>query len=430
MIGTFGTIGLMVYTSLKNQRKSKEFAAEIKQMQRGWMAAEQERTLKRDYERFIRSCQLQLQMEKEEHEEKLVGIDKEFIDSFKKMAHDAALKSHYPLKISPYVIKNSVIPLYQTQMGNSRIEVFGLLTNSNNDSFNNAVLPRIDEMLCESISKFWNQNSMHTICYYPGVWNEKSLFCSEDIENLKTMIVTPTIAITPYFEKHDNIYRLSLKFNMWGMGNKNVISTSEETGIEYQALPNKYSKEEIVKVAEQLFPKTICNLGKIIDVFYWANYYQSPLLPKIVSEGYLQLDQTSLLSLGEEYAEMYESLALGNIHLDKHEVSADNQALLKDVTLINQYNFPDRGVGFLKSVIALTQQGTVSEELMLDTIASIYEARTAHKVDSISSVNIALLDKIDCNIVTELISLAKRSGNIRAAEVLADIIERKILYWN
>ncbi len=430
MIGTLGTIGLMVYTSLKNQRKSKEFTTAIKQMQRERMAADQEHALIRDHERFIRSCQMQLQMEEEGHEEKLVDIDNDFLNTFKKMAHEAAIKSHYPLKISPYVIKNSVIPLYETQMGHSRLEVFGILTNSNNESFNKAVLPLIDDMLNEAISKLWNQSSMHTICYYPEIWNERFIFCTEDIDNLKAMIVTPTIAITPYFERQQNAYRLLLKFNLWGMGSKKVISTCIETSIEYETLPSNYSPEEIDKVAENMFPYIICHLGKIIDVYYWANYYQAPLLPKIISEGYIQLDSDSLSSLSDEYAEMYESLALGNINPDKYEMINEVQTFLKDVSLLNQYNFPERGIGFLKSVIALKQQSAGSDELFFDTIISIYEAKTDKTISSMSLVDVTLLDKQDMETITELILIAKESGNIQATRALTEIIEKKILYWD
>ena len=121
--GTLITIGVQIGVSYLNQKWNNENAEKIRQLQREAKKASQERAIRRDYERFVRSCQFQLEMESNNRRERIENMNKDFLDSFKKMAHNATLASHYPLRISPYIIEKSVLPCFGTEMGNVRQEV-------------------------------------------------------------------------------------------------------------------------------------------------------------------------------------------------------------------------------------------------------------------------------------------------------------------
>ena len=129
-IGTIITMGVQIGVSLYNQHYNKKNLEKIKIMQQEAKSAAQKRSLERDYQKFQRSCEFQYQIEEESHSERLKDIEKEFLSSFEKMAHNANLSSHYPLNISPYIISRSVIPISGTQLNHSRQEVFCILTTS------------------------------------------------------------------------------------------------------------------------------------------------------------------------------------------------------------------------------------------------------------------------------------------------------------
>lgn len=211
-LGTAVTMLVQVGVSYFNQKWNRENAERIRQIQREAKQANQENSLRRDYERFLRSCQFQIEMENESRKERLAGLNQEFLNSFKKMAHNATLASHYPLKISPYIIQKSVIPSVAEQLEDTREEILCILTNSNEQTFNTDVLPYIDEMLCRSIAQHWNKGSMHNVCYYQGIWDSNKTFYDEDIENIKAVICSPTLTISPYFIKE----QLYFKIHLWG----------------------------------------------------------------------------------------------------------------------------------------------------------------------------------------------------------------------
>ena len=147
VVGTLVTMALQAGVSIYNQCYSRKNLEAINRRKQEFKASSQTDSLKRDYEKFKRSCELQLQIEEDGHVERLNKIDQELIGSFSKIAHTESLKSHYPLKISPYIISKSVIPICGTQIGHSRQEVFCILTNSNDSVFNQKILPTLDEML-------------------------------------------------------------------------------------------------------------------------------------------------------------------------------------------------------------------------------------------------------------------------------------------
>lgn len=429
-IGIIVTMAIQIGTSIINRKYNKQNLDNIRKLKQESKSTSQNHSLKRDYERYLRSCEFQRQIEEENHVEKLKDIEQEFINSFRRLAHDAALKSHYPLKISPYIIGKSVISINSTQLSNYRQNIFCVLTNSNDKSFNKSILPVLDTMLCSTVSTYWNQSSMHTMCYYTEVWSEKHTFCDEDIDNLKAILATPTITITPFFELNNDKNMMFIKINVWGIGNE-LPSYLIDTDIQYDSIPKSYTSNDIDNFISKLYPSIVRALAQTVDVYYWTNYYQAPLFPSILKKGILQLNQTELSTIGKEYSEIYESLALGNMPIVVQSNNyTENQRVIKDIAEINQYNFPERSVNFLRSITNLIKNKSYSERLIKKTVASIYEARTDDKFVSFVSIDVTRLDKKGMDLITKLIFVAKECENFNVAKDLTSIIERKILTWN
>lgn len=426
IIGTLLTMTLQVGASYINQRNNKKTLEKIKKRQQEFKADAQKHGIKRDYGKFRHSCELQLQMEEENHNERLKDINKDFDNWFIKMAHKTTLESHYPLSISPYIVKSSVIPFCCSQIGEMRKEVFCILTNSNDKVFNDNIIPAIDDLLCSIISSVWNEGSMHTLCYYSNVWKQNTLYCDDDIENIKTIIITPTITVTPFFEKRKTGYALIVKLNMWGDGID--MSVSLETGISYSSIPTTYSYSDINSILSTLYPVIICAIGQNIDVYYWTNYYQPPILPLVLLEGLIRISEEAYNEYGQAYIELFTTIALGVV--EPNSVCAAESSLLKDVADINQCNFPERIVGFLEAVTNIAPDQQSSEKMIKNTLSSLYEAKTDIKFESITMIDVKLLDKGDMNQITKLINIAKSSNNIELAKQLTGIVSRKILSWD
>ena len=426
-IGTILTVGVQIGVSLINQHYNKKNLEEIKKIQQEAKSAAQKRSLERDYQKFQRSCEYQYQMEEEAHTERLKAIEQEFLTSFDKMAHNANLSSHYPLNISPYIISRSVIPISGTQISHSRQEVFCILTNSNDKSFNKEVIPYIDNILCNMIATYWNKESLHTMCYFSNTWNDRLSFCDEDIDNLKSTIATPTIAVTPYFERNeDGEYTIVVKLNMWGIGSD--VSCQLPTGARFDAIPVKYTTQQIDELIQKLIPPMICATAQSIDVYYWESYHLSPILPALITKNVIQVDKDVRSSFKEAYLVFYNTLVLGKSANVPQAVS--DFSLLKDVALINQCNFPDNNIKFLGDLSLLLDSSDEVEPVIKNSFIHLYESRTGEKFDSMSTVRVDLLQKYDVDLIRSMITIAKGRGTLLITKDLINVVKNKIQYWS
>ena len=419
--GTAITMLIQVGVSFFNQESNKKNTEKIRKIQRESKQLSQENSLRRDYERFIRSCQCQIEMENESRRERIASLNQNFLNSFKQMAHNATLADHYPLRISPYIIQRSVVPLVAEQLENTREELLCILTNSNEQRFNKDVLPYIDEMLCCNIAQHWNKGSMHNVCYYQGIWDSKKTFLDEDIDNIKAIICSPTLAITPYFINE----QLYIKINFWGMGCSN--NSIVKTGININSLLSN----EIDKTLSLLKPILLCTIGLMVDFFYWTTNYQAPIFPTIVSKGLIKYNDDDILSIYNAYTELYRTFVLGNLE-NKNDIDQESKTLVKDIVDINQFNFPKRCISFLDSIteIPAVIPALHSGSLIFDSIQSIYKAKTDSDIESLSNIDVKLLDKKDIDLVNDLITISKKYNNVVITKELIDIIKRKILAWD
>lgn len=416
-LGTAVTMLVQVGVSYYNQKQNRENTERIRQIQREAKKASQENSLRRDYERFLRSCQFQIEMENESRKERLAGLNQEFLNSFKKMAHNATLASHYPLRISPYIIQKSVVPYVAEQLEDTREEILCILTNSNEQTFNTEVLPYIDEMLCRNIAQHWNKGSMHNVCYYQGIWDSKKNFYDEDIDNIKAVICSPTLTISPYFIKD----QLNIKINLWGLGCSDY--TIIDTGINIKSLLSN----EIDETLTLLEPTLLCAIGLMVDFFYWTTNYQAPLLPLLLFKGTIHISSEMKNEMIMSYDTLYRSLALGQVAEEHNLVTADKRQVLENSSELNMFNFPNRCLGFLESCVALMGASDTSNTLIEETMLALYKANTGEIPKSLQKLNVGLLNYDDMNIVADLIDLANKSGNLRACKELTNIIAQKIM---
>ena len=155
MWGTIITIGIQIATSVINQRYNNKNTEKLKQMQRDFRENNLKHALSRDWDRFRSLCNFQVNIETISHKERLDRIDQDFVDSLDRWAHADAISSHYPLRISPYIINKSVIPVNTKEIGKMRSDIFCILTGSNDKIFNQEVLPNIDNNLCDIISTYF-----------------------------------------------------------------------------------------------------------------------------------------------------------------------------------------------------------------------------------------------------------------------------------
>ena len=164
------TIAVQVGSSVFSQIYGKRNNDEVKKLQRDAQIDAQKQDFEREMEKYHRSCKYQIELEADAHQERLKGIETEFEGAFKKMAHGSAL-SHYPLNISPYLIKKNILNFDSVSPSEIRPDLFCILSCGDEPLFNRDIFPYLDNLLNSYLSFYWNTNTTHRICYYEGLWN-------------------------------------------------------------------------------------------------------------------------------------------------------------------------------------------------------------------------------------------------------------------
>jgi len=427
IVGAFVTIAIQVGAAYLNYTTNKKTVAKIKSMQRENRKADLEHGYKRNYERFRASCDFQYQMEVAGHQQRMNDINDDFINAFELTAHAYAM-SNYPLMISPYFISKSVIAKCGTELDNFRQELLCILTNSNDVNFNALIYPEIDMRLNESISEYWNHKSLHTVCYYPEIWNTAHLYSDEKILNLQANIKTPTITITPYFEKDNDRTNIVIKVNFWNRADENNngsrLTFSVPTGIEIAKSINQYTDDERDELVSELFNFIICILGVQADLHYWATSYQAPLLPSLISKDKIECGDLIKNCCINSYVDGYKKLVLGQVDTDNTEMN-----VVRDLAEINLYNHPERSIEFINSIINLTQDKDITLDLIFETIYSIYKIRTGNSVSNIEELNVKYFGVDDIKIFNDLVIMLRKCDFLNESNLVAEIIKKRIMAY-
>lgn len=424
---TIGFVAFQIGVSLYNQWQNNSLTTRIKEEQRQAKLNEVKNSQRRDMERFMRNCQLQEEFETQAHLNKMEKYKQDFLYSLIKMAHKENLDNHYHLNVSPYVIQRSLIPMNLADLENTRQELFCILTGSNNKVFNEQVLPYLDDSICDLISKFWNESSNHTICYYQNLWDfNDSLFSNEDLENIKSLINTPTISISPLFQKDKEGFQFVIKVSAWGMGTQDTVSCEIPTEVRFDALPNKYSLSEIYKIIDKITPQAICAIGQIADVFYWVNYFQTPILPSIIERKIINISFKTKETYGILYSQLFRRIALVSA-TDNNDVPLDNGANTpKDIFSINLYNHPSRIISFLQNILYLTGKSHLTDKLIRETLIAIYHSKVDEGPKCMQEIVANKINVYDCKYFVMLATLAYKYNITNLDEEIIHIITQKI----
>lgn len=430
IVGTLITIAIQVGAAYLNYTTNKYTAAELKRMQRENRKADLEHGYRRNYEKFRESCAFQYKMEVDSHQQRINDINNDFINAFELTAHAYAM-SNYPLMISPYFISKSVIAKCGTELDNFRQELLCILTNSNDVNFNALIYPEIDMRLNESISEYWNHKSFHTVCYYPEIWNTAHLYSDEKILNLQANIKTPTITITPYFEKDNEQTNIVVKVNFWNRADENNkdsrLSFSVPTGIEIAKPINQYTDDEKDELVSELYNFIICILGVQADLHYWATSYQAPLLPSLISNDKIECGDQIIDECTKSYIETYKQLVLGITSSD--DFVNEDMTTVKDIAEINLYNHPERSIEFINSIINIVKDKDVTLNLIFETIYSIYKIRTGYSVSNIEELNVKYLGIDDIKIFNDLVIMLRKCDFLNESNHVAEIIKKRIMTY-
>lgn len=420
--GLLFTAGVQLTSAIINCHNNKKKVEKIKKLQRDDKEERQENWMRRDYERFKRNINLQMQIEEDAHNERLKEIDNSLLDKFKTQAYLQALNSS-PLMISPYVIRNTVMPLFEHA---SREEVFCFLTNSNDDDFNKHIIPLIDHMLCDTISESWNKNSLHTICYYTDVWKNEKIFAEEDIKNMKSLFRTPTVVITPFIERNGLTERkIRIDINIWNEEIEQCFPF--KTDVEYNPPIARSTPELMQEIAAKLCSKAICAMGYEVDAYYWIANNQAPLLPSLMLNKEIECDEETLQSYKEAYIEFFETFVIGSKAGALCNLDSDKVDVIKDNSANTLYFTPERSISFLESISLLNMEDNISNHLLSETLLSIYKARFDEvSVKSLEEIDSNKLTDVDVDIVLELIQLAKKRNCSEVVQKFTNIIRRVI----
>ena len=427
-------VGLQLINNWRNTKTTEE----MRKKQQAFQVAAQERNHDRMMQLLHEGQKLQEEMEAEMHKLRVENIENDFDNIIKQIFQADELKQ-WPLKVLPMVMKNQSLGTYSKNK-NENVALHVILTPSNCDNFNKAVFPQIELGVESFLNRHWNTLSSHPVLFYSGAWKTNTAPTHNDIEQLRTDLShLPVLMLTPFFKPDDG--KLVFNINMWGMGkdkeqrtnNENeeqiqinsqeiVIQPSEKEFSCYNLYaPNmNYGEELTATTIEEFMPYLQCMIGYLADVYFWSAHHIVPLLPHILSGGLIKTNSRIDKEIANAYSEYYLSLTGKGIQRNL----SDKKHISSDWCL-----YPEREISLLQSVITMNHDRSVSDRMINNTLALIYENRTGDRFVSSSTMDVGLLDYDDMRLLSSLNEMAAAYGSKDISCSIKDIIRRKILDW-
>ena len=370
--GMLVTVAFQVGSAVFSQIYGKRNNDEVKKLQRDAQKDAQKQEFDRDMEKYRRSCKYQIDLESDAHQERLKDIETEFEGAFKKMAHSSSLAHGYPLNISPYLIKKNILSFDGASSLGIRPDLFCILSCGDEPLFNRDIFPYLDNLLNTYLSCYWNANTTHRICYYEGLWNRGVAYDTAYVSNLQAMLPAPILMVSPRLQKYNDGYAVTFDFNFWGCGPSKSINFEPDNLPRLRpANGKKYSKEEIEDILAKVAPSLVCMIGYFADIYYWANYYEQPVLPGLLaSEDFI--GNNKLLN---DYREAYKEML--NLYVKGHSeqvLSKEKDTVIEDVAGMNNFNFPERALRLIASIKPVLLDSFVRQEVD-DIICSFTQNR-------------------------------------------------------
>lgn len=413
VLGALATIGVQSYTAYHNYKETKENAEKIKELQHNYKLEKHKRSIERDKEKFRRSCEFQLQMEEDEHLYKMANTRSKFLESIDNLVLKQELKDYYPLVLSPYIISHSVLPspvdeASMADFENVREHILCVLTCSNHSLFNGLLISDLDNFLSLNFSRFWNKSSQHKVCYYTNVWKKNRLlsYDTSDWNNLRPLISSPTIFITPLVSSSSDI---SIRITM--MVNGMEFHCEKKLDLKFELTPTSTSDQIRAfksTFKNSAFSEILCDAAFLVDSHYWNNHKFPPRLPRLLSSKLIQIDHNKEIEYIEAYSEFYRSMVLGMQTPSTEDIASSDLKNIGLLASLNQFNFPQRSIGYLNSLFLLPFEKDSANSLVQDTLLSICNARTLEQASFVEDVHVSQLDKDDMDVITQLANLSRK----------------------
>lgn len=421
---TIVILGLQFASFLATQKYNKRNADRIRELreqaQRDSLAREHELAEKK----FQENCKRIREIELEAHKDNLRDIENGFQKTFLKNAHNEALQS-YPLMISPYIIKNCILPFGIDFSVDSRPPIpFCILSTSNNRIFNEVFFPFLDDAVQDYVARYWNTLSAHCACYYKGAWNPQIPFDDIHPTNLKALMPeAPIILFTPYLVPEGARYRLFFKIKLWGR---------EEALFEPKGIPtfdlgptSSIKIEEVQTIVDSICPYLICLFGFYVDAYYWINCFMKPILPSLLNDGLFPEEVSLRQAITDAYIELlHNSFSIPH----SNEVDSNCPIQISDIVSLNTYVSPDKAIGLLKATAELTKESRTSEIIIWETLSYIYNIRCGGTIiNSYEDVDVHQLSEIDLVAIRKAIEVAQEHCLAEPLKGLTNIIRREIV---
>ena len=295
---------ITAYNSWQNNRKNKD----LQEKQRAFLRAAEDRKDTLMWNLMRESQEISIQMEYDLQQQRIKELEKDFAQLLEKAARQVSINT-WPLRVLPIVMKNQSLGNLIVKK-NDIISMHCILTPSNNESFNQMILPVLDRQLEDYFNEYWSPQSKHSVLFYGGAWISKCCPTGTEIMQLKSHLQNlPTLVITPIFKENES--GLVFRIHGWGMGYDLKMGDVIPTGFSYQG--DTYNKETDFILNEDLRNTTIedfipylqCLISYFADQYFWNGYGISPHLLKHIESGAISVDgQPNLL---EQYSSSYQN---------------------------------------------------------------------------------------------------------------------------
>lgn len=422
---TTGLITAQILSSLRRIYKDGQAAKEVREFRENDKRDALSEGQRRDSERFNRSCLAYLELERLIHEDTVKDIETSFRSTFEKGAHNTAL-ANYPLTISPYLIKHSILSF---DMGGDSPDIrpllFCVLTNSNDDLFNQICFPYVDSFVNEHIAQFWNACTSHTVCYYENTWKRGVSFTDEHHMNLMTLLrKTPLLLVSPYLAPSGDSRKVVFKIRFMG---DELFTIVPKTIPEFQMDKTATVFDSGVReLLDRIGAWLVSIIGFFADIYYWIEYQYAPIFPSIIADQSLFVEETELIEFFKQsYVDFLKRVCAPDDVPGGQE--AEEPSVFDDMHFLSARYSPEKTMGLLASVTSLTQSGPSSEEAIWAAFSYLYWARSSGpSIKSYEDVDVRLLTPVDMSLVQDAISIARGCESQRLVDSMAQIIRRQI----
>lgn len=359
--GFYVTILVQLLSAFVRQRVGRRSAQEVREYLRKIKVENLSHTERRSNEKFKRSCEKQIEMEEEEHRERL-RIISEDLEQFLNISARAQTLQDYKLNISPYIIRNTTLPFSGNRENTDRC-IFCLLTGSN-DTVLNALLPPIDYSLGDFISTEWGLTDSRHISYYDNAWNRGKAFYEEDIIDLKGLFRTiPFLSFSPVLKKKDKGCMVELITHFWGLASIDIKTSVTIFSSKKESLRNITDEEKDI-ISHGITRNVLSQIGFFSDVYFWNLFHEPPVFPDILQRNASFFGDSIVMEMKNRYLGLFHMIYYGfpEGSPSEWESSKDVDLLsIRDDIEMNNSNFPERRLSFLNAIRCFVTADNLSD---------------------------------------------------------------------